>query len=183
MTATLPQLRMGFTRFDELEPPQVSPPYSLRTYRPGDEEAWLAMLNTGSFGAWDQARLDEFLHHEGTQVPRDNIFFATLDDVPVGSTCLVLHSQNDGAMVPEVGWVIVHPDHRGHGLARETCRAVLGVIKNLGYRYAYLKTEDFRIPAIKTYLRLGFVPEMVDPAHPAWWAETQRALMSDDDTA
>lgn len=39
MSASLSQLRMGFTRFEELVPPQLPSAYSLRTFRPGDEEA------------------------------------------------------------------------------------------------------------------------------------------------
>lgn len=179
MTAMIPQLRMGITRFDTVVPPQLVPGYGLRTYRPGDEDAWIAMLNTGSFGVWDRARLDEFLGGARGEVPRDSIYFATVDDVPVGSTCLVIHTKEDGSTVPEVGWVVVHPDHQGHHLAQHLCSAVLLQIRDRGYEYAYLLTEDFRLPAIKTYLRLGFVPEMTDPVHAAWWAETERTLMGD----
>jgi mycothiol synthase len=179
MTATIPQLRMGFTRFDTVQPPQPEAGYGLRTYRPGDEDAWIAMLNTGSFGVWDRARLDEFLSGKRGTVPRESIYFATMGDAPVGSACLVLKVKEDGSTLPEVGWVVVDPRHQGHHLALHLCRAVLEDIRDRGYEYAYLLTEDFRPAAIKTYLRLGFVPEMIDPVHPAWWAETQRTLMDD----
>ncbi len=182
MAQTIPQLRMGFTAFDRMTPPQSVPGYGLRTYRPGDDDAWLSMLNTGSFGTWDQARLNTFLRDEQRQVPRDSIYFATVDDVPVASTCLVLHSKEDGSTEPEIGWVVVHPDHQGHHLATQLCRAVLMRVHERGYQYAYLLTEDFRLPAIKTYLRLGFVPEMTDPVHPAWWAQTQRTLLGNEPT-
>ena len=34
---------------------------------------------------------------------------------------------------------------------------------------AALLTDDPRLPAIKTYLNLGFVPEHRDDTHPARW--------------
>jgi mycothiol synthase len=70
----------------------------------------------------------------------------------------------------ELGWVVVEPAHRGRGLGELVCRGALGYVGALGHRYAYLLTEDFRRAAIKTYLRLGFEPEILDASHPARWA-------------
>ena len=50
------------------------------------------------------------------------------------------------------------------------CVAALRFVRDRGIPYAFLNTEDFRVPAVRLYLDLGFEPEMVDPAHPAWWA-------------
>jgi mycothiol synthase len=38
-----------------------------------------------------------------------------------------------------------------------------------GYRRIYLKTEDFRLPALKTYLRLGYEPLLYAPDMPERW--------------
>ena len=104
----VPQLRMGFTRFDDLLPPQPAPGYGLRRYRPGDEEAWLALLQGGEFGPWDRARLDWKLAGERAPMPLDGIFFATLEDQPVGTACAFLRAEKEGE-VAERGRVVVHP--------------------------------------------------------------------------
>jgi mycothiol synthase len=151
------------------------PGYGLRPFRPGDEEAWLAILLTGQFDRWDRARLDRMLAAESPRVPLDGIFFATRQGRPVGTASTYLYPDPAGE-VAELGWVAVLPEHRGHGLAMQACRAVLGYMRAHGHRYAFLRTEDFRLAAIKTYLRLGFEPEMTDPSHPGRWEEIRRAL-------
>jgi mycothiol synthase len=167
---TLAQLRLGFRAFDSLTEPELVAGYELRTFRPGDEDAWVALLQTGGFGEWDRARLDRMLSGDRAPMPFEGIFFATKDDVPVGVANCFFYAQDDPAAA-ELGWVVVAPEHRGHGLARMICATALCFIREQGYWYAFLKTEDYRVAAIKTYLSLGFEPEMIDPAHPAWWAE------------
>ncbi|HOQ30035.1 MAG TPA: GNAT family N-acetyltransferase, partial [Armatimonadota bacterium] len=61
------------------------------------------------------------------------------------------------------------PAHQGHRLAFHVCLAVLRYMRDRGFQETYLLTDDFRLPAIKTYLRLGFEPEIADPSHPARW--------------
>ncbi|MBI5879060.1 MAG: GNAT family N-acetyltransferase [Chloroflexi bacterium] len=177
MTQTVPQLRMGFRRFDTLPPPTLPEPYRLRRYRPGDEDAWIALLSAGEFGAWDRARLDGMLAGNRGPMPLDGICFATLADRPVATACTYLHQLETGIM-PEVGWVVVDPARRGQGLGKAVCLAVLNHIRDLGFGYAFLLTEDFRIPAITMYLRFGFEPEMIDPSHPAWWAAMRRRTIN-----
>ena len=168
MSGSLTQLRMCFRRFDNLIMPQPVPGYDLRTFRPGDEGAWIALLSTGDFGIWDRPRLDRMLAGERAPIPLAGVFFVTLEDQPVGTACTFLHPGENGD-IPELGWVVVYPIHRGHGLGQQVCGATLGFIRDLSHNYAYLLTEDFRLPAIKMYLRLGFEPEMADPSHPGQW--------------
>src|SRR5262249_41329227 len=149
--------------------PEPAPGYGLRTFRRGDEADWLAILQASDLGAWDRARLDDLLRGATADVPEAGIFFATAEDRPIGAACTRLHPGADGS-IAELGWVAVSPEHRGHGLGLQVCRAVLGHIRDLGHEYAYLLTDDHRLPAIATYLRLGFEPEIVDASHPARWA-------------
>jgi mycothiol synthase len=178
MSGEPPQLRMGFRRFDRLARPQATPGYGLRTFRPGDEDAWIAILQAGELGVWDRPRLAEMVRGERAALPVAGIFFMTRNDRPVGTACTLLHP-TEGGSVAELGWVGVAPEHRGHGLGLQVCRAVLGFIGGLGHDYAYLLTDDFRLPAIKTYLRLGFEPEIVDTSHPGRWAALHQALATD----
>jgi mycothiol synthase len=169
---------MGFRHFARLPAPEPAPGYGVRTFRPGDEDAWVAILQAGELGIWDRPRLAEMMRGERAALPEPGIFFMTWEDRPVGTACTLLHPR-DGGTVAELGWVAVAPEHRGHGLGLQVCRAVLGFIGGVGYDYAYLLTDDFRLPAIKTYLRLGFEPEITDPSHPGRWAAVRQALAID----
>ena len=42
--------------------------------------------------------------------------------------------------------------------SRAVCAAVVARFLQAGYERIYLKTDDWRLPAIKVYLQLGFVP-------------------------
>jgi mycothiol synthase len=163
------EIRGLAARSRDLSDVTLPPGYGLRTFRPGDEDAWLVLLQSADFGAWDRVRLDLMLRHPHVSVPHDGIIFATVDDRPVGTASTYLHPVED-RVDPELGWVVVAPEHRGRGLGLLVCQAVLESMVLLGYDHAYLLTDDHRLPAIKTYLRLGFGPALVDPSHPARWA-------------
>ena len=173
--AGLSQLRMGFRRFGDLEKPRAVDGYRLRTYRPGDEEAWLSVLSRAGFAAWDRDRLDRTLAGERGPLPLEGIIFATKDDRPVGAANALLYMGESG-QYSELGWLAVDPSHRGHGLGLEICRGVLNFAKRLGHEYTYLRTDDFRLPAIKTYLRLGFLPEEIDSTHAKRWRDLRSVL-------
>lgn len=172
----LPQLRMRFTRFDTLpEPPPLPEGYVIRPYRPGDEAGWAAVLTaTGSLGQWDAQRVIRLLQGERHAVPEGS-FLATWHGLPVATTCTVVGPNEEK---PEIGWVGVMPEHQGHRLAFHLCLACLRFLRDRGVRECFLLTDDFRVPAIKTYLRLGFEPEVTHESHPARWQKILAELRS-----
>jgi len=59
----------------------------------------------------------------------------------------------------EVGvlhYLAVHPEHRSKGLARYLSLLVLHRHRACGKKCVELRTEAFRVPAIRLYLSLGF---------------------------
>lgn len=68
-----------------------------------------------------------------------------------------------------VHWVGALPGHAGKCLGYLVSLAVLHEFVRLGCRDAVLETDDFRLPAIKTYHNLGFQPEMRDETHEERW--------------
>ena len=67
--------------------------------------------------------------------------------------------------------VAVLDAHRGRGLGHMVNTAVLHRLKELGYRQAHLLSDDWRIPAIKSYLRAGFKPLHTHITHPERWRD------------
>jgi mycothiol synthase len=57
-----------------------------------------------------------------------------------------------------LGWLAVDPAYRGNGFGQTLSAAVTRRLIEAGYERIYLNTDDHRLPAIKTYLNLGWVP-------------------------
>lgn len=79
-----------------------------------------------------------------------------------------------------VHWVGTHPDYRGQRLAYGLVARVLQDFAERGYQDAYLETQPYRLPAIKTYLRLGFIPvyQFEGQGFQAVWSEIFRNLLA-----
>jgi mycothiol synthase len=168
-----PQLRMRFLRFDALPPMQLPPGYSLRSFLPGDEEGWTGLLNsTRSLGEWDRARCTAWMSEH--RIDPNAVQIIEYSGAPAATT-LCVAPKAEGAR-PELGWVAVSPQHQGRSLGYHVCLAVLHYMKRMGYRECFLLTDDFRVPAIKTYLKLGFEPEMSHETHPARWQALNEQL-------
>ncbi|HVC34501.1 MAG TPA: GNAT family N-acetyltransferase [Chloroflexota bacterium] len=176
---SLPHLHMRRPHLDGLPPLQVPESYVFRTYRPGDEAAWAAIMNTGIGSGWTADRCREKLTGKPWFSP-DGLFFAVPVDAgpngtPVGSTCGWLDRFGES----EVGFlhmVCVLPEHRGHRLGYWLSLAVLRYFAERGFREVRLTTDDFRLAGIKSYLGLGFQPEHLHPADGERWLRVRATL-------
>jgi mycothiol synthase len=69
----------------------------------------------------------------------------------------------------EIGYVTVDPMHRGKGLGRAVVAVAVGRLIEASYRHIFVGVQGWRLPAVKCYLRLGFVPLLhTDALLPRW---------------
>jgi mycothiol synthase len=153
---------------DALVPEQALPAgYELRTYREGDEAAYLAVMHAAGFSFFDHEAVQRWLD----KVLPDGLFLVVYRPTgQVVATAMATH--NPSPLHPfggELGWVAGSPDHAGKKLGRVVCAAATARFLRAGYRRIYLKTDDWRLPAIVTYLRLGYVPLLYAPDMAERW--------------
>ena len=140
-----------------------------------DEGEAIARCLHLAFGDWDAHRVRR----------------ALLDAPDVQATFVVVHEATgviaacaSHRTVPDrfpgatyLHWVGADPAHAGRRLGALVSAAVLTYgRREMGLGDAVLETDDHRLPAIATYLGLGFAPEYRDPSHPARWSAIFRRL-------
>ena len=169
-----PQLRMRLHRFDSLPPVALPSGYGMTTLREAGVDAWMDALNsTGQLGDWDVDRAGDWLTGERSAIS-EGTFIVTFDGRPAATCCTIPPTSTERRA--ELGWLSVSPEHQGRGLGSQVCLAVLHFARRMGYAEIYLNTDDWRLPAVKTYLALGFEPEMAHESHPRRWAAVYEEL-------
>ena len=155
-----------------VEIPKLPEGFSLRTYREGDWKGWVEACADGLGTAdWTEKDFHEkMLAMEGLNP--EGIFFIVDSAGQIAGTAT-------GWLKPEHGYVHMvgmRTDFRGKGLAKPLNAAVVKYLLEKGCDRIVLDTDDFRIPAIKVYLGLGFVPVLQDVDMRARWVAVMRAL-------
>lgn len=168
------QLFMRRPNLDNLpELPPLPDGYSLREYHVGDEKPLANLLAlTFEDAAWTSKKVR-----------------ATFIDAPDVEKMLVIDYEGvpiataSARLLPDaypnsgyVHYVAADPAHKGQRLGYIVTLAVLHEFRRLGCKDAVLETDDFRLPAIKTYLNLGFVPEHRHETHPQRWTDINHKL-------
>lgn len=142
--------------------------YLLRPYDADrDRPALVATLIDSFREFWDEARLDREL----TASPDvHTVYVVAHGPIVVGTAS----SRFVPARFPDAGyvhWVGVATEHLRRGLASALLARVLEDFRERGYPRAVLETDDFRIPAIRSYLKFGFLPtyDVRDEDHRERW--------------
>ena len=145
----------------------------VRTFRSGDEDGWLELLQVnGALGDWDQARVQKVLFATHEQ------FFVECEGKIVACTS-VNDKERDGKSCWEIGWVAVDPAFQGRGIGKLIVGTAVARALELGARPIYLLTDDFRVPALCSYLKLGFVPDDSHPSYTRRWLDIFALLGAD----
>jgi mycothiol synthase len=160
-------------RLSDLSEPLLPAGYALRPLARVDLPAWVELMQrNGELGTWTAERAAALF---GGQMELDASFVVTRGDAAVATAQLNPHSLDDYAPTPELGWVAADPAHRGRGLGRAVCLAVLRAAGAAGYGEIFLRTDDHRVPAIRLYQSLGFVPWLRDPTAADRWRAIDEA--------
>jgi mycothiol synthase len=171
-----PQLKMAWPAVTDRTPIDTRVPrdYLIRTYRPGDEPAFLDLMALMDFDPWSPQKLE---YNLGRILP-DGWFFA-LDarTTEIIATAMSLHNYSgDSPFTGDLGWLACHPEHRGRGLGYSLAALVTNRFLTAGYTRIQLRTEYYRLPAIKTYLKLGYRPVMYCKEAQEQWREVCRQV-------
>ncbi|MBX3054641.1 MAG: GNAT family N-acetyltransferase [Caldilineaceae bacterium] len=173
------QLRMIWPN-DRLEsPPSVTihPDYDLRTFRPDsaeDMKGWCRLMELAGFGLWDEQRLAPIY----ARILPNGWFFAVHRETgSLAASAMACHEPHPlhpfgGAL----NWVCGDPAHRGKGLGMTVCAAVTARLLAGGYENVFLITDDFRLPALSIYLRLGYRPLLFAPDMEKRWRAVYEQL-------
>ena len=154
-----PQLRMVWPVASRRHCPVAHPAagYSVRTFRAGDEQAFLALMSVMDFDPWDDAKLA----YNMSRIIPDGWFFATDPSDRTIATAMCLHNYTGRSpFTGDVGWVACHPEHRGRRLGLCLTAHATRRFLDAGYTAIQLHAESYRLAALKTYLTLGYVPSI-----------------------
>ena len=157
--------------------PQVNLPagYRLRSFKKGDEKNWNYIIQT-SF----ENELEFSSEIAGKEYFKpERILFICKEKSPV-ATATSWHKQELGENTGYLHMVGVLPEHRGKSLGYQISLSVLHQMKQEGFKRAVLKTDDFRIPAIVTYLKLNFKPKIIHSNQYERWKTIIEEIERDD---
>ena len=160
-----PQLVMLRSSLSELPPVRLEQGYTVRTFQPGDEAAWELIIGE-AFGG--QRRFETMA--EGEQFMPERVFFICFEGIPVATASAWWQKQwgEDTGYLHMVG---ILPSHAGKRLGYFVSLAAMYRMAEENRLRTILQTDDFRISAIKSYLRLGYEPEIVHPNQVDRWKQ------------
>lgn len=171
-----PQLHMVFPEknFKKASVPRLPAGYTLRTFKKGDEKQYVSVMKKAGFEKWSQSQVDNVLKtalHEG-------VFFIIHNKTgkAVATTCAQIGHMDIHPRSGVIGWVATDPAHRGKKLGYIVCMAAVRRLIKEGYKRIYLTTDDWRLPALKTYLQMGFVPFYFHPGMKKRWSAVMKQL-------
>ena len=84
-------------------------------------------------------------------------FFLLVNETPAATVTVICNREKKEGYIHMVS---CKPQFRGRGLGTLLNDIALFTLKNEGMKTAYLTTDDWRVPAIKSYLRAGFSPDL-----------------------
>ena len=167
LTMKWPRSRLGDRLSEDL-----AEGYAIRTYQPRDEERFFELMEFGEFDPWDEDKLS----HNMNRIIPGGWFFITYSQIPV-ATAMCLHNYSDSnPFTGDVGWLACDPAHRGKGLGLQITSFVTNRFLQAGYSRIQLHTEYYRLAAIKTYLKSGYVPDIDDDTTIGLWRDICRSL-------
>ena len=142
--------------------------FYMRPYKEGDGIGWCKCCIDGSLGVNEISEevFEEKMLHDKSVNPA-NIFFLISASGEIAGT--VTYQYADEKDAGYVHMVAIQKDYLGQRLALPMNLYAVKRILEDGKRKIYLTTDDWRLPAIKTYLNAGFVPVICQPDMEARW--------------
>ena len=172
MSGAIWNMRVQMVRENLESIPEFALPagFALRWYRPGDEAHWRRIHLLADRD--NEITPDLFGQRFGCDcalLARRQSYLLDGGGEAIGTGTAWFNDNFEGARFGRVHYVAIVPEHQGRGLSRPLMTAICQRLRELGHDRAYLTTATTRMPAIKVYLRFGFVPLARSEEEAAAW--------------
>jgi GNAT superfamily N-acetyltransferase len=144
--------------------------FSLRWYRPGDEAHWRRIhWLADRDNEITPALFGQRFGSDSALLARRQCYLLDAGGEAIGTATAWFNDNFEGARFGRVHYVAIVPEYQGRGLSRPLMTAICQRLRELGHYRAYLTTAPTRLPAIKLYLRFGFLPLVRSAEEAAAW--------------
>ena len=143
--------------------------FTLRSFNGSDEdmEKWLDIVQYGLTAKREDADFFALCMLSHKELEYNKIYMVEKDgDAAATLTVICNYEKKEGY----IHMVACKPEYRGRGLGNKLSSLAVRTLILSGMETAYLSTDDFRIPAIKSYLRAGFLPDLSTEDFKKRWA-------------
>ena len=162
-----PQLVMLHPDLNNIIDLKLPEPFRTRSEKsPSDHKAWERIITESFKNKYSYSLMSDDKFYKPERV----LFVTDENDIPV-ATAASWDSDDYPADCAVVHMVGVLPEHSGHHLGLHASLAAMRQAKREGFARMVLLTDDFRIPAIKIYLRLGFLPAITHESFIGRWKD------------
>ncbi len=175
MAQKKPQLVMIRKKLDNLPPIDLPEGYWARSMRKGYGKYWTEIIQK-SFK--NESTFQKDISEHDYYKP-ERVLFIENAEKPV-ATATAWYREEWGQNTGYLHMVGVLPDHTGRGLGLQVSLAALHQMKKEGFDKAVLETDDFRIPAIVTYLKLDFKPKIIHENQYKRWEKIKNEINRND---
>ena len=148
------QLRMVKLNMSVLPEANIPGEYELRVLRADEKSKWEELCDK----AFDSENNFKSVVEDKKGYVEDGVFVITDGDKLIATGTAILDCNDNG--FGYVHMIAADSDYAGKRLGYEVTAAVMRKLRDEGFDKAELTTDDFRLPAIKTYLKLGFIPDL-----------------------
>ncbi|GGD75271.1 GNAT family N-acetyltransferase [Paenibacillus nasutitermitis] len=158
-----PQLVMFNPSLAGLPEVQLASDYTVRSFQPGDEAAWETIINE-AFGVEYRFAMMA----DDDEYRPERIFFICWEGKPVATASAWWRKQwgDETGYLHMVGALAAHA---GRKLGYMVSLAAMHRMAEEKRVSAILNTDDSRLAAIVSYLKLGYEPEIADPGQIERW--------------
>lgn len=163
------QLRMVWPKARLGMPPEVQLPYDyfLRPYQPGDEDRFYQVMDLAGWPGWNEEKLRPWRER---LLPDGWMMVIHAESNQMVATAMALRDMGEfGQPGGELGWVASDRADAGKGLGLAVSAAATARMIWHGFQFIHLYSEDERLPALKIYLKMGYVPYLYLPDMPERW--------------
>ncbi len=151
--------------------------YSLRMYRPGDEQVWVEIQAVADrYNEITPALFVQEFGREDALPAERQLYICDAAGTAIGTATAWFSNHYHGQLFGRVHWVAIVPNQQGRGLAKPLMTAVCHCLQKLGHSQAYLTTSNARISAINLYLQFGFKPQIDAAEDVDIWRNLQTQL-------